>query len=361
MIKFTTGNLLEADVEALVNTVNTVGVMGKGIALMFKEAFPESFTEYLLACKKSEVRVGKIHVSERRNLLGGPRWILNFPTKENWRNPSKIQWIEAGLRDLRNVIRDKKIRSIAIPPLGSGNGGLNWSEVRPRIVEALHDLDDVEIIVYEPTAQYQNVAKRQGVEKLTPARALVTELVRRYVILGIECTLLEVQKLAYFLERKISASGQKNPLDLRFSANKFGPYAARLSHLLNALDGSYLHCHKRLADAGPMDPIWFDETKIDLLDVYLASECKDYLPALNETSAAIEGFESPLGMELLATVDWLFNECKTNPDVASIQRDLEKWPGGADAGARKLKLFDERLIQLAIHQLTEAAQTSSSR
>ena len=129
MLRFTQGNLLDSGAEALVNTVNTVGVMGKGIALMFKEAFPENYKIYEAACKHGEVRIGQMLVTERRELLG-PKWIINFPTKKHWRNPSRIEWIEAGLNDLRNVILVNRIRSIALPPLGSGNGGLNWANVR---------------------------------------------------------------------------------------------------------------------------------------------------------------------------------------------------------------------------------------
>ncbi len=248
MIRFTQGNLLQAKVDALVNTVNTVGVMGKGIALMFKEAFPENYKLYEAACKAEEIGVGHMFIVERNELFG-PRWIINFPTKKHWRHPTKMEWIIDGLKDLHHFIVEKKIKSIAIPPLGCGNGGLDWEEVRGKIQDALADLEDVEIIIYEPTARYQNVAKKEGVKKLTPARALIAELIRQYWVLGIECTLLEVQKLAWFLERNIENCAQDNPLDLRFEANKFGPFASRLNHLLNALDGSYLHCDKRIADA----------------------------------------------------------------------------------------------------------------
>ncbi len=202
MIELTRGNLLEAKAEALVNTVNTVGVMGKGVALMFKDAFPENFKLYRAACKKNEVRVGHMFVTERHALIG-PKWIINFPTKEHWRGDSKMQWIETGPQDLRRVVVERGIRSIAIPPLGSGNGGLNWEDVRPKIEATFAALGEVNVTIYEPTSEYQNVSKRSGIEQLTPARALVAELVRRYWILGIECSLLEIQKLAYFLERSI--------------------------------------------------------------------------------------------------------------------------------------------------------------
>lgn len=163
-MRFIQGNLLDARVDAVVNTVNTVntvGVMGKGIALMFKERFPENFAAYAAACKAGEVKVGKMFV-QAGGELDGPRWIINFPTKKHWRQPTQREWIESGLADLKAVIRAKDIRSIALPPLGCGNGGLDWTEVRPLIEAALTNLAGVEVVVYEPTAQYQNVTKKQG-------------------------------------------------------------------------------------------------------------------------------------------------------------------------------------------------------
>ena len=250
MMRFVQGNLLEAPVEALVNTVNTVGVMGKGIALMFKEAFPANFRAYEDACKRHEIKIGRMFVTET-GALSGPKWIINFPTKKHWRQPSKLEWITEGLGDLKRVIEQKHIHSVALPPLGSGNGGLNWSDVREEVERVLGDLENVEVVVYEPIEKYQNVAKRTGVEKLTPARALVAEMIRRYWVLGIECTYLEVQKLGWFLERSIQSLGIDDPLKLEFVADKYGPYSDRLRHLLNNLDGTYLHCDKRLSDAGP--------------------------------------------------------------------------------------------------------------
>jgi O-acetyl-ADP-ribose deacetylase (regulator of RNase III) len=349
MIEFTRGNLLEAKADALVNTVNTVGVMGKGVALMFKEAFPDNFKAYEAACKQKAVSVGKMFVTER---LLSPKWIINFPTKEHWRGDSKLEWIDAGLDDLKKVIVEKGIKSIAIPPLGSGNGGLKWADVRPRIEATLGSLKDVTVFVYEPSDQYQNVAKRSGVEKLTPARALVAELVRRYWILGIECSLLEIQKLAYFLERSIEALKIANPLDLRFQADKYGPYAPRLTHLLDGLDGSYLHCGKRIGDASPFDVIWFEDSKRDKVAAYLGSgDAKAYLPALENTAKLIDGFESPLGVELLSTVDWLVQKDGIKLEREAVKEGLKTWTGGEKSSERKLKLFEDRLIDLALERL----------
>jgi O-acetyl-ADP-ribose deacetylase (regulator of RNase III) len=151
MIHFTTGNLLEADAEALVNAVNTVGVMGKGIALMFKEVFPDNFRAYAAACKAGRVKVGSVFVTELpASLTGEPRWILNLPTKKHWRSASQIEWVKEGLRDLRRVIQEKGIRSVAVPALGCGLGGLAWNDVRPMIEEALGDLESIDVWVFEP-------------------------------------------------------------------------------------------------------------------------------------------------------------------------------------------------------------------
>jgi len=351
MMKFLQGNLLDAPVEALVNTVNTVGVMGKGIALMFKEAFPENFRVYEDACEHKEVKIGRMFVTENRT-FSGPRWIINFPTKKHWRQPSKLEWITEGLGDLRKVIQENAIRSIALPPLGAGNGGLDWSEVRPEVERALGGLEGVEVLVYEPTAKYQNVAKRTGVEQLTPARVLMAEMIRRYWVLGIECTYLEVQKLGWFLERSIHLLGIEDPLKLQFKADKYGPFSDRLRHMLNALDGTYLHCDKRLSDAGPSDTIWFDEKRRSYVDLFLQQDESHSLNnVLDLTAKRIDGFESPLGMELLATVDWLIEREHREPTVAGIRAGLREWPAGEAAAERKLRLFNDRLIGLALNQL----------
>ena len=351
MMRFTKGNLLAAKLEALVNTVNTVGVMGKGIALMFKEAFPGNFRDYENACKHKEVKIGRMFVTENR-AFEGPRWIINFPTKKHWRQPSRLEWITEGLGDLRRVIQEHNIHSVALPPLGTGNGGLDWNEVRPEVQRILGDLENVDILVYEPTEKYQNVAKRNGVEELTPARVLIAEMIRRYWVLGIECTYLEVQKLGWFLERAIHSLGIEDPLRLHFKADKYGPYSDRLRHLLNALDGTYLHCDKRLSDAGPSDTIWFDEEHRKYVELFLKQDTSKPLNrVLDLTGKRIDGFESPLGMELLATVDWLIEREHTEPTISAIRSGIRRWPAGEAAAERKLRLFDDRLLALALDRL----------
>ena len=361
MISFTRGNMLDANVDAVVNTVNTVGIMGKGIALMFKERFPDNFQAYARACKNKEVRVGRMFVTESEDLFG-PRWIINFPTKTHWRVKTQLSWIRDGMQDLLRVIRAKEIRSIAVPPLGCGNGGLHWRDVKPIIVAALQEIDGLHTFVYEPTKKYQNVAKRTGVEKLTPARALMAEIVRRYCVLGIDCSVLEVQKLGWFVQRGVNRLEIGDPLQLDYGANKYGPYSHKLTKLLDSIDGSYLCCDKRLADADPSDLIWFNPSKKDFVNAYLCSgEGKEYSVALAWSSSVIDGFESPLGMEILSTVDWLVEKRGIIPNTLNVMDGLRNWPGGRAAGERKLKIFDERLIELALVQLSAANKQTGEK
>lgn len=352
MIRFTQGNLLESGAQALVNTVNEVGVMGKGIALMFRDAFPTNTSAYERAAKMKEIRVGRVFVTENP-VLPGPRWIINFPTKKHWRSPSKMEWVRDGLDDLVRVVSELGIESIALPPLGCGNGGLDWDDVRPLIEQFAARVPMVEVMAYAPTDAYQGKPKARGVERLTPARALVAELVRRYAVLGLDCTILEVQKLAWFLSREIALEGLTDPLKLEFRANRFGPYDDRLRHLLDSLDGSYLHADKRLADASPFDLIRFDDERAGDLARYLeGEEAQPYRHALEATAALIDGFESPFGMELLATVDWLLARERVAPRVEDVASAIERWPGGADAAARKRRIFDRSGIAIALERLS---------
>lgn len=360
MIRYTTGNILDAPAEALVNTVNEVGVMGKGVALMFREAFPDNARAYEAACKSGEVRVGRMFVTENPAMMG-PRWIINFPTKRHWRHPSQMDWIRDGLVDLLRVVREHAISSVALPPLGCGNGGLVWEHVRREIEAACAQTPDVEYMVYGPSDEYHAVPKRRGLTELTPARALVAEMVRRYCSLGMDCSVLEVQKLVWFLHRTLKQAGLPDPLKLTFVPRRYGPYADGLRHLLDGLDGSFLHCDRRLADARPYDLIWFDMNKQAEVARYLSTaSAAQYRGALERASAVVDGFETPLGLELLATVDWLLAVARIEPNLASVKAKIAVWPGGRGAGARKAKLFDDRLIALALERLASSGLMSYS-
>lgn len=355
MIRYATGNLLLADVEALVNTVNTVGVMGKGVALQFKDAFPNNFHAYEEACKRGEVQIGRMFVTETGR-LDGPRWIINFPTKKEWRHPSKLEYVRAGLNDLVKVIQERGIKSIALPPLGCGYGGLDWAQVKQAIDDATGDLSGVEVVVYPPTDAYQATPKRSGVEELTPARAMLVDVIHRYSVLGFECTNLEVQKLAYFLQRILGGMKLDDPLRLKFVANKYGPYADALRHMLDSLDGSYLHCQKRLHDAGPLDPIQLDMDRLPRVEEYvLSGPGVTYQVALQRLDKLIDGFQSPYLMELLASVDWLLAERQGEATDSELLTAIADWPGGREAGRRKARLFKQDAIALAHERLKRDA------
>ena len=149
MIESIEGNLLKADAEAFVNAVNCIGIMGKGIALQFKKAFPENFKKYKTVCEWKGLQLGKLFIFET-SLLYNPKYIVNFPTKNHWKEKSQMEYIESGLKTLIKEILKRKISSIAIPPLGSGLGGLKWNNVRLKIEEAFEQIPDVHVLLYEP-------------------------------------------------------------------------------------------------------------------------------------------------------------------------------------------------------------------
>src|SRR5215510_9661131 len=249
-----TGNLLDADVDALVNTVNTVGVMGKGVALQFKNAFPENYEAYRRAAEDEAIRLGRMFVFDIGKLTR-PRFIINFPTKQHWKSRSRLEDIESGLVDLVRVIRELDIKSVAVPPLGCGNGGLDWEDVRPRIETALAPLEDVRTLLYAPSgapaASGMKVATKRP--RMTLGRAALLELLERYIEPGFGASVLEIQKLLYFMQ----IGGE--PLRLNFAKGMYGPYAENVNHVLQAIEGHYLRGYGdrslRVADWEPLELI----------------------------------------------------------------------------------------------------------
>lgn len=353
MLHFTRGNLLEAQVDAIVNTVNTVGVMGKGIALQIKEAYPEVDAAYRAACERGEVQIGRMHVVPTQ-ALQGPRFVINFPTKKHWRNPSRLGYITEGLKDLRRILPGLGIRSLALPPLGCGSGGLDWVKVRHAILAELGDLEGLDISVFEPSGAPAAAPKQGAVEELTPARVLIVEAMRRYAVVGFECTNLEVQKLAYFTQRVLRGLGLRDVLDLKFVEHIYGPYSERLRHTLANLDGSYLHSEKRLADAGPMEPILLDMGRLASIDAYWSSaEAAQFRPAIDRTEKIIDGFQTPFLMELLATVDWMMRDEGPELTVERMRERLSDWAKRSHAAERKLRLFGDGEIAMARGRLLQ--------
>lgn len=338
MIEYTSGDILKCEADALVNTVNCVGVMGRGIALQFKNVFPDNFKAYEAACKIQEVQPGRMFVFETGQLTP-PRFIINFPTKRHWRGKSRIEDIESGLVDLVNVIRSRGIRSIAVPPLGAGLGGLDWQLVRHRIEHALADLDDVQVLVYEPSGApaAEKIAHVRDVPKMTAGRAALVELMQRYLggLLDPFVTLLEVHKLMYFMQE----AGE--PLRLKYIKHHYGPYAENLRHVLKAVEG---HLISGYADGGDAP-----EKSLSLVPGAV-EDAKAFLDQHTESRAnfervtkLVEGFESPYGLELLSTVHWVLTREST-----SVQNNLERQVYAWNARKRQ---FTPRQLAIAEERL----------
>jgi O-acetyl-ADP-ribose deacetylase (regulator of RNase III) len=337
MISFTRGDILNSSAEALVNTVNCVGIMGRGIALQFKNAFPENFRLYADACARGEVQPGKMFVVETGQLTS-PRWIVNFPTKRHWKGNSKIGDISAGLDDLKRVILARGIRSIAIPPLGSGLGGLPWPQVRSLIERSLRELPDLDVTVFEPIPDTQRRSVVPAAPPhMTAGRAALVALVYRYLagLLDPTVTLLEMHKLMYFMQ----VAGER--LRLTFEKAHYGPYATNLRHVLHAIEGYYVSGYLDGGD-NPEKTLLLVPGAYDEARTFL-SEAKETTAHLDRVGRLVEGFEAPYGMELLASVHWVAeHEDAHDPDLA--HRRIVEW------NARKA-MFTKRQVGLAFDRL----------
>ncbi len=338
MIEYKTGDILREDAEAIINTVNCVGVMGRGIALQFKNAFPQNFKAYAVACKNEEVQPGRMFVFETGQLTN-PRYIINFPTKRHWRGKSRMEDIEAGLKNFVEVIHKCNIRSVAIPPLGSGLGGLDWSEVRPRIEEAMRPLTDVRVIIYEPKGApaIEKMVHNREVPTMTAGRAALVELMNRYLggLLDPSVTLLEVHKLMYFMQE----AGE--PLRLKYQKASYGPYAENLRHVLHAIEG---HLVSGYADGGdaPDKQLKLVPGAIEDATAFLQQH-PETRARFDKVAALVEGFESPFGLELLSTVYWVMKN-ETVKSVDNVVNHTHAW------GERKRR-FTPRQIALAVNML----------
>jgi len=339
MIRFVTGNIFDSKTEAIVNTVNCVGVMGRGIALQFKNQYPDNFKAYELACKQNEVVPGKMFVFEVNQIIN-PKFIINFPTKRHWRGASRIEDIEAGLDDLAKIIAERQISSIALPPLGAGLGGLDWNVIKEKIETSLCKLIDVEIEVFEPNGAplHEKIARNKAVPKMTPGRAALVSLTQRYLegLLDPFVTLLELHKLMYFLQE----SGE--PLRLRYVQAPHGPYAENLSHVLNAVEGHLLYGYEDGGD-NPDKHIKIIPGAVQEANGFL-SEKTDTVKHIDRVAQLVDGFETPFGMELLATVHWVARH-----EAKSLQEIIKQVYGW---GSQK-RQFSERQIAIAAERLAK--------
>lgn len=353
MIQEVRGNILDADVEALINTVNTVGVMGKGIALQFKQAFPDNYRAYKVACDGGRVQLGKMFVFDLAR-LDNPRYIINFPTKGHWRSKSRLVDIEQGLVDLVHVIRECEITSIAVPALGCGNGGLPWESVRPVIVDALSGLDGVAVHLYPPVGAPPAKSMPVGTKApgLSRGRAALIELMRRYMKI-VECenfvtpdgvSLLEIQKLTYFLQ----VVGEDLRLDFRRA--RYGPYAENLNYVLQRIEGHYIRGYgDRSEEVLKLSPIELLPGAVEEADAWIAEHAADLEFRFARIEDLIAGFASPYGLELLSTVHWA---AVGHPGEAPLTSDevvtcVQGW------SRRKEELFTPKHVRGAYRRLVE--------
>ncbi|MBL4659285.1 MAG: macro domain-containing protein [Alcanivoracaceae bacterium] len=340
MIEYKRGNLLVEDAQAIVNTVNCVGVMGRGIALQFKKAYPDNFKAYALACKNNEVVAGKMFTFFTGQ-LANPKYIINFPTKRHWRGKSRIEDIESGLASLIDIIKKNEIKSIAIPPLGSGLGGLDWMVVKQLIEKYFQSVNDVRVIVFEPVGapQSKNMAATRHPPQMTVGRATLVVLMNRYLqgLLDPFITLLELHKLMYFMQE----AGE--PLKLKYKKAIFGPYAENLRHVLNVIEGHFITGY---ADGGD-NP----SKQLELLPSAIGN-ARTFLKEHNhanerskKVAQLVDGFESPYGLELLATVHWIIKKEPVDTFEKLINKIYE-W------SSHKNK-FTVRQIQIAVDVLSQ--------
>lgn len=344
-MRYKTGNLLDANTDALVNTVNTVGVMGKGIALQFKERYPYNYKVYAAACKAGEVKVGKMLVVKDRD-FNGEKWIINFPTKTEWFKKSQYNYIEEGLQDLIAVIKTHNIKSIAIPPLGSGNGGLKWQNVKKIMDQYLGHLKDVEIIVYEPNALVKEILQKQEQKdvELKPGRAMLLYALFKYERLGEIASVFVANKLAYFLQQ----CGEK--LRLEFVPYTYGPYTQAIDKVLYRLNGKYLTGLEQM-QAKAFEPINLNYEKYSEIEDYINKNLSfEQHQRLKNLFALIDGFESPLSLEILASVHYLLSK----DSKLSSEQILEKIAAWSE---RKKLLIDKEHVEIALKRLNEHSNT----
>lgn len=353
-VTFMQGDMFGARADAIVNTVNCVGVMGKGVALEFKRRWPENFDEYRELCQRKALRPGKVFVHQNSDMLDRDSWrfLINFPTKDHWKQKSKIEYIDKGLDDFLVQVGNHGIKSVVLPPLGCGNGGLDWLEVRSLIVRKLSSVDSVKFFVFEPSekasaatpgkakARTTKNAEKNGSVKMemTFERAV---LVKAFGDLsdyfGGNLTRIVMQKIVYFLQ----AMGVD--YKVTFAKNEFGPYSEELRKAFVAMET--LNIIHGFSSDSRNTTVLPDAYK--LADEFLqGDERVRATEIINRSSLLIEGYESPYGMELLASVHFLADQEKIS-DVGEIQDALSGW------SAQKGEKFSPELVDIAYNRLRE--------
>ena len=299
---YTTGDLLQSDAEALVNTVNCEGYMGKGIAYQFKLKFPNNNKDYVKACKNGTLRPGKLHVYKESEKI-----IINFPTKDKWREKSRMEYIEDGLDALVLLIKELNIKSIAIPPLGSGNGGLIWNDVKQVLAKKLEDIaKQVAIYIYEPSRNFATTPTQEP--KLSTSALVLMELKGHLK----KFNSLRLQKAAYFMDL---FSSKKY---FRFVPHKYGPYDHSID-IVSRNIGEYQSFY------GLKDT----ELTYQLAYQVICSEkttklLNRLLPAIEKAVAYVNEIESDHELEGLATVTYLV-QTFSRIEASRIISEFKQW------------------------------------
>jgi O-acetyl-ADP-ribose deacetylase (regulator of RNase III) len=344
MIRYVEGNILESKAEALVNTVNTVGIMGKGLALQFKKEFPQNFKVYQDACKSKNFGIGSLIVTEEESLLYGKKIIIDLPTKTDWRKPSEYSYIETGLKKLALLIKDKRLNSIAIPSLGTGHGGLEWSRVKNLIEVNLKDVN-VDVQVYLPNFIIKE-AMREERAKLTPARAMLLAVLFDVVKNGEFVSEFAAEKVAYFLQR----FGAKDVFKLNFEPNFYGPYSGKVKRVLYYLNGSYITGYSAM-DKRPFEELGIMmDAENDVMNYLTLESNLNYLNIVNKTKQFLSGFYSAFGLELLSTIDFLASKFQTK-ELSDILNHLNSWSNRKKTLFSNQKFIQQALIRLKEHNL----------
>lgn len=343
MNTYRTGDMLAAGTQALVNTVNTVGVMGKGIALQFAERYKENLRVYQAACKSGALVPGTMLVVRDQD-IHGERIIVNFPTKKDYKHKSKYEYIETGLVALVAAIKEHGIRSIAVPPLGCGNGGLDWEIVKPMIERHLGALY-TEVVVYEPSAHVRESLREAPAReaKLTPARSLLLAALFQYERTGGFSNLFVANKLAYFLQRMGDTS-----LRLKFAAARYGPYTDTVGHMLYNVNGAFITGLEQKA-AKPFDDIRLNYERKTEIEKDLKPEQRARLERLQEL---IDGFHATSDLELLSSVAFIL-EGQPGADVRQVVDAMGQW------SKRKEQLAEPTKVAEAIEHLRSQEHTGS--
>jgi O-acetyl-ADP-ribose deacetylase (regulator of RNase III)/uncharacterized protein YwgA len=335
-LTFKTGDMFQERAEAIVNTVNCVGVMGKGVALEFKRRWPDNFKVYKRLCDKKQLRPGKVYVHQDGDMLtGGRRFLINFPTKDHWRAKSKMEFIDAGLDDFIDQVLKLQIKSVAMPPLGCGNGGLDWREVKALMTEKLTPVQDVDFIVFAP---HNEVQLQAGGMKITFERAVLLKALNELAVYFDGClTRITMQKIAYFLQELGVGFG------LEFKRNEFGPYSAALRDAFDSMERQGLIEGFTSDDRETV----VSKAGVELAEAYLRDgELDDANRVVERVSQLVDGYESPYGLELLSSVHYLA-EHENQRSVDGIVAALGQWD------ERKRLKFDSAVVDGAFQRLTE--------